>query len=448
MNNRILIFFLAVWMLGSCRSTGPGKLFQASSPHEQYARSLKEARLERTALGADWLAAGERALLDSIQITAPYRESGYFSANKPFAVGYRLRGQRGDRFIIRLEVQGRQEATVFMDVYELEDRSERGSGRGTPERVASAKADTNQFQLEVRRNRTYLIRIQPELLRSGSYTLSVTREPILGFPVQGRDSRAISSYFGAPRDGGRRRHEGIDIFAPRGTPAIACTDGIITGVGNNNLGGKVVWLSDAGRSQSLYYAHLDVQTVREGQRVSAGDTVGLVGNTGNARTTAPHLHFGIYRFNEGAVDPLPYVRLGTGPARQSLLAAERLGDSVRIRTARAVLRQTPNSEAPVLTELSRGVTAVLAGGTASWLRVELPDGLTGYVSADLTEPAQQPLRRLTLEQVTDLKDAAGPLAAVVTRLSPGTPVLVLGLFGTQQLVRTVGGLTGWVGREP
>ncbi|WP_266367672.1 M23 family metallopeptidase [Tellurirhabdus rosea] len=433
-----------LWGLVACTGTGPGKLFQAASPHEQYARSLREARLERTALGTDWLNAGNRALQDSLVINAPYRESGYFSANKPFAVGYRLRGQRGDKFIIRVDVQGMEAARVFIDVFELNEQP----SEGTPNRLLSAKADTNQLELEIRRNRLHLIRIQPELLRSGRYTISITREPVLSFPVVGRDSRTISSYFGVPRDGGRRRHEGIDIFAPRGTPVVASTEGVISGVGVNNLGGNVVWLSDMKRSQSLYYAHLDAQAVREGQRVAIGDTVGFVGNTGNARTTAPHLHFGIYRFNEGAVDPLPYVRRGLGPARQTPVQPELLGDSMRISAARAVIRQAPNGEAAALLDLPRSAVVRVVGGTAAWLRVQLPNERTGYVSGNQTEPVRIPLRRRSLSASTTLRDAAHPMAAVIDQLNSGTTVEVLGVFERFQLVRSRDGLLGWILNTP
>ena len=79
----------------------------------------------------------------------------------------------------------------------------------------------------------------------------------------------------------------------------------------NALGGNVVWLRRSGRAgDRLYYAHLD----RHGRSTAPGSgsvrrrsASGYVGNTGNARTTAPHLHFGIYRRGQGAIDPLYYV---------------------------------------------------------------------------------------------------------------------------------------------
>ncbi len=423
--------------ISACTGVGPAtSLFRSSSPHEQYGQSLKEARLDRSALGTDWLAAGERALRDSLKITVPYRESGYFSASKTFAVGYRLDAQRGDRFLVRVETQGQKETQVFIDVFALEKRN-----RTTL--IAASKADTNVLAWEPRKTQTYLIRIQPELLRTGRYTITVTREPALSFPVQGRDSRQISSFFGAVRDAGRRRHEGVDIFAPKGTPALASVDGVISGVGTSPLGGNVAFLTDNDRNIRLYYAHLDRWNVSNGQRVSIGDTVGFVGNTGNARTTGPHLHFGIYGFSDGATDPLPFIRLGRGPARQSLLSADRLGDSVRVSAARTVVRLSPNSDAPVLRTLPRTSAITIIGGTETWPRVELPDGLTGYVASSTTE-AVKPLRRWVLPTALPLLDAADGGAAPIRTLPTGTAVNVLATANSFQLVRDTDGKTGWI----
>ncbi|GAB4021763.1 peptidoglycan DD-metalloendopeptidase family protein [Spirosoma koreense] len=434
----ILSLGLLVTSLAACTGVGPTtSLFRPTSLHDQYGQSLKEAKLDRTALGTDWLQAGERALRDSLKITVPYRETGYFSANKAFAVGYRLDAQRGDRFLIRIETQGRKVTQVFIDVFSLDDRNRTSL-------LASSKADTNVLAWEPRKAQTYLIRVQPELLRSDSYTISITREPALAFPVQGRDSRQISSYFGAARDGGRRRHEGVDIFAPKGTPAVAAVDGVITGVGSNSLGGNVAFLTDNERNIRLYYAHLDRWSVSNGQRVSIGDTVGFVGNTGNARTTGPHLHFGIYNTMGGATDPLPFIRLGRGPARQPLLAPSRLGDSVRVAAPRTVIRLAPTSDAPMLRTLPKSAGMTIIGGTETWLRVETPDGLTGYVLSSTTEAAGRPLRRLTLSAAGNLLDEPDSQAAIVKTLAAGTAVEVLALGNFFQLVRSTDGMTGWL----
>jgi murein DD-endopeptidase MepM/ murein hydrolase activator NlpD len=126
------------------------------------------------------------------------------------------------------------------------------------------------------------------------------------FPVGSKRS-FVGSFWGADRDGGRRSHEGIDIFARRGTAVVALCDGWIVERAFTPRGGKVLWLQSANYAWTAYYAHLDQQLVREGQFVRKGQVIGTVGKTGNARTTPPHLHFGIYTEN-GAVNPYPYVR--------------------------------------------------------------------------------------------------------------------------------------------
>jgi murein DD-endopeptidase MepM/ murein hydrolase activator NlpD len=132
----------------------------------------------------------------------------------------------------------------------------------------------------------------------------------LGVPVRGVRPGALRSTFGARRSGGRR-HQGVDIFARRGTPVVAAHDGIVVRVGTDPLGGIVV--HTIGRRGVLcYYAHLD--RVAEGVEVfdvvAEGDVLGHVGNTGNARPTAPHLHFEARPLALGlaAVDPVVLLR--------------------------------------------------------------------------------------------------------------------------------------------
>lgn len=126
------------------------------------------------------------------------------------------------------------------------------------------------------------------------------------FPVAGKSS-IIGSFWGAVRDGGKRKHEGIDIFAKKGTPVVAIAEGVVLDVGNTPRGGKTVWLRSLNDDFAYYYAHLDKQLVQPGQYVKKGDRLGTVGNTGNAKLTPPHLHFGIYTYS-GAVNPLPIVK--------------------------------------------------------------------------------------------------------------------------------------------
>ena len=125
----------------------------------------------------------------------------------------------------------------------------------------------------------------------------------LPVPVQGVRSSGLVDTWGAARSGGRR-HQGIDIFAKRGTPVLAATDGIVLRVGQNRLGGNVVTVIGPGL-EAHSYAHLDAFGGFEaGDVVKAGDVLGRVGDTGNAKGTPPHLHYGIHR-SSGAVNPFP-----------------------------------------------------------------------------------------------------------------------------------------------
>lgn len=113
-------------------------------------------------------------------------------------------------------------------------------------------------------------------------------------PVVGVPPGEVADTFGAPR-GTDRKHEGVDIFAARGTYVTSATEGVVVRIGTNGLGGNVVYVLGPG-GERYYYAHLDevdpVLTV--GQHVGTSTVLGRVGTTGNAAGTPPHLHFGIY----------------------------------------------------------------------------------------------------------------------------------------------------------
>jgi peptidoglycan LD-endopeptidase LytH len=130
------------------------------------------------------------------------------------------------------------------------------------------------------------------------------RPPLL-VPVKGVRPKGLYDSWGEPRSGGRT-HEGIDIFAPCGRPVVSATEGIVFSVGENHLGGHVVFVFGPGGTWQ-YYAHLSrFGNVRRGDHVQAGDILGYVGHTGNAAGTPCHLHYGIY-FEGKAHDPYPYL---------------------------------------------------------------------------------------------------------------------------------------------
>ena len=427
-------------LLGSaCRDI---PLFEPPSPpsaHERYAIGLTKAGLEKTALGRDWLAAAAASLRSPLTVALPFRETGYFSAAEARAVGYAIALRDGQRLSVAAETGA--PITIFLDLF-------RQTGDTAKPLDLVASLDTGlttsgaHLVHEVRRDGTYVLRVQPELLRSGAFTLTVTTEPSLAFPVSGRDSRAVKSYFGAERDAGAREHHGIDIFAPRGTPVVAAARGVVRSIAPNNLGGNVVWLSDVDRGQTLYYAHLDRHNVTAGQHVEIGDTLGFVGNTGNARTTPPHLHFGVYRRGQGPRDPFPFVyRSSAEPAAVTADTSE-LGRVARARTTLPVLA-SPASRATALTTVAAATPLHVDAATGGWFRIRLPDGTAGYVTSRLVESTHRPLGRADVATGTPLRERPASDAAVVGT-APGGVLPVIGEFGDYALVEAADGLMAWV----
>jgi murein DD-endopeptidase MepM/ murein hydrolase activator NlpD len=148
-------------------------------------------------------------------------------------------------------------------------------------------------------------------LDSADFTLQVLEAGgdivITGFVFPVADPHTFSSTFGAPRSGGRS-HEGNDIFAPMGTPLLASERGVVANVGVGTLGGTKLWVYGESGTR-YYYAHLIAYAdgIVEGTPVEAGQVIGYVGNTGNAITTPPHLHFEIHPDGGDAIDPYPLL---------------------------------------------------------------------------------------------------------------------------------------------
>jgi murein DD-endopeptidase MepM/ murein hydrolase activator NlpD len=133
-----------------------------------------------------------------------------------------------------------------------------------------------------------------------------TPDSKIAMPLEDVYKRQIADTWGAPRGVGRR-HEGQDIFAPKGTPILSATNGYIYKIGENNLGGQTVSVISSG-GRIYYYAHLDsyASGIEVGDRVTSRSVLGYVGTTGNAQGTPPHLHFGVYTLT-GAINPLPLL---------------------------------------------------------------------------------------------------------------------------------------------
>ena len=128
----------------------------------------------------------------------------------------------------------------------------------------------------------------------------------LPVPVDGVRPNQIADTWDGPRSGGRK-HKGVDIFAPRGTPVRSATDGLVLRAGTNRLGGQIAAVLGPGLYVH-YYAHFDrFGAFKSGDVVKKGDILGYVGDTGNAKGTPFHLHYGVYTPMRGAINPWPLL---------------------------------------------------------------------------------------------------------------------------------------------
>ena len=134
----------------------------------------------------------------------------------------------------------------------------------------------------------------------------------LRIPVDGVAAADLRDTFGDGRPG--HPHEAIDIAAPLGTRVFAVDDGPLVKLFTSVRGGLTVYQFDTSRRYAYYYAHLDryAEGLKAGMALRRGDLVGYVGTTGNSPTSAPHLHFAVFRLTPDklwwkgdAVNPYP-----------------------------------------------------------------------------------------------------------------------------------------------
>ena len=416
------------------------EFFRNPTPHEEYLMGLSASGLASSALGQDWINAARIALERPLAVEPPFQEEGFFPEEEPSALGYRFSVRRGQRLTVRVELENGQApgAKLFLDLFRAAPDTLR-----PPVHVLSPEPGA-PVVFEPRRTGDYLIRIQPELLRSGRFKVTIENDAVLEFPVAGRTSRAIGSRFGDPREGGSREHHGVDIFAPRGTPVIAASEAYVRQVDTTQVGGRVIWLRDNRRGASIYYAHLNEILTRAGAQVRPGDTIGTVGNTGNARTTPPHLHFGLYFRGEGPFDPWDYLHQPSGEMQAVEVQLAGLGRWVRVGSEEIPLWDRPAPRAQVLMDLPSHTAVRVLGGVGSWYRVQLPDGGSGFVSGRLTEEMGEPLWLERVARARPIQATPLPGAPVMDELENGAEIPVLGTFGGFLYVRGPSGRPGWL----
>ena len=152
--------------------------------------------------------------------------------------------------------------------------------------------------------------------RIGRDPLEDLRGRGLLIPVEGYDRANLRSSFAEAR-GANRRHEAIDLLAPRNAPVVAVEDGTVARLFTSKAGGVTIYQFDPSTTYVYYYAHLEryAPGLRDGSPVRRGQVIAYVGTSGNAPPDTPHLHFAIFRLTDrkqwwdGApVDPFEVLR--------------------------------------------------------------------------------------------------------------------------------------------
>ncbi|AEI47845.1 peptidoglycan DD-metalloendopeptidase family protein [Runella slithyformis] len=426
---------LSVLYLSACQTSSPGSgLLGPRSPRDRY---LKELKRTNEGLSRQWEEAGKNALDFPVSVKFPHKEQNFFPTDLPLAFGYRVTIPRGRRLEAVVSSNPADSLyRVFLELYE-----ESGDKY---KRLTFAEADSNRLAWEAPDSTTVIVHLQSEAAQTADITVSLESHPMLSFPVARRDSRNIISFWGMARDGGRRSHEGIDVAAPRGTPVVAAANGYISSVGVNNLGGNVIFQQVENGGITLYYAHLDSQMAVSGQRVSIGDTIGTVGNTGNAITTGPHLHFGIYQSFRSAIDPLPFLSLPQIDHSNSTLPDKQAGEWKRVAGKTLDIRTGPEAARDTVARLSRNTMLRVVGKAGAWYKIWLPDGKIGYAEAKSISPSLNSLRPLTVDRERPLWMLPSLDSYAVIRVPAQSTLKILGSWKTFLYVEEPTGKRGWL----
>lgn len=428
-NWRRFVLFVFV-LFGGCNTLQTLIKPSLASPHQQYLNGLAKSDLITTSMVKTWLKAGEVSHHDSIQVTLPYQETGFFTSTEPTARFYRFEVEDGQVLTLTAVLKTKENGRLFANIFTLQE-----DGWKELAHVDSSLNLTHEFA----KSGSCLVRLQPELLVNMYYSLTLSVTPVLLNPVKGASNKSIGSFYGDPRDGGKRKHEGVDIFAPKGTFVIAPTDGVVSRVGNNSLGGKIVWMNDLKRGHSYYFAHLDAQFVKPGAKVKQGDVLGTVGTTGNAHDTPSHLHFGI--FQRSSKDPVTYIR--TMENLVNALAPDTLFQSMvfRVNEKNTALHVGPEKKLPIREQLTMDTYVKVIAQSKDWYRVITADEQEGYIERSHVIPAEKGNRFVIKKQILLLSEANRD--AVPVSILRG-PVEGLASFKNFRFVKTHQGLTGWI----
>lgn len=401
------------------------------SPHYSYYSALVRENLKETA--ERWRMEAEESLAAPLSISLPYSERRLLEVDYLQPITFAVDRKMDELIQISISPSINTRAEIFVDVFYVKDAATQ------PRRIGSMSTKEQQFTIAADHTGHYLVRLQPSHAAQGLVDITITSPLRYGFPVDTERENAVQSLFGGERDGGARRHEGIDIFAPRGTPVIAAEAGLVTRVGDTPRGGKNVWVR--GDQRSFYYAHLDSIAVTPGERVMRGEVLGTVGNTGNAVTTSPHLHFGIYKFAQGAVDPLPLVGRKKSVNNYAPPRVELAPRWLSINTNNANLRSGPSLKTTSVASLMRAELLQVDAVAGDWLRVTTGKGAKGFIARHLTKMPSESI--LMLNENYAAFSSPHDTAPIVGNFSAGDKLPTLGMFGSFTWVKLPGGVYAW-----
>ena len=440
----------------------------------RYREGVASLAISRHYLGQSWTRAAEQALESPVTAVLPFHEDLSFEPHAPRAAAFEFQAVRGhgitvrsnDTLIMQLfyrpgDGDGFRRVSETQEDRELVPLAERLPGQGT-------------LYFEPREHGDYILLVQPKPLEAVEATLSVTNQAVFEWPVEGTDEADIWSVFGDSRDGGRRVHHGIDIFAPRGTPILSASSSTVMRVGVRDRGGNIVTLYDEARGVFLYYAHLEEHRTQRGLAVAPGETIGTVGNTGNAETTPPHLHLGIYEESwRRPLDPWYFFVPVRDVDRFPAVDIDEIDSWVRVTTPQAPLHAHPEyiggtipsparfdargnpvnasyrpplflARGERLPETVASAEALrVAGSHGSYLRVERPDGTWGYIDASVVEGVGEALEEVTLDRDTPVRMAPRSSADLRGVVEEGSVVTILAYAGNHALV-FFSGYPGWI----
>jgi len=378
-------FLAPIFLLGSCHTE---KLFKSKNPYETYSDALKNTGLEEYKIIKKWISNGQVSAVVNLDAqNLPHAEMVYFDPAMAEAEFWLYEVEEGSQVSINANALSDSGTVYFLEVF-------RNTISGYSSLVFSQDRQTIAYTAQ--ENENHLLRIQPELLGGGMIEVNIKVSGSIVFPISNMNAGQIASFWGDAR-GSSRRHEGVDVFASRGTPVRAVVDGRVNRSDQNRLGGKVVWLNND--KYNFYYAHLDSQMVHIGQRVKMGDTLGMVGNTGNARTTAPHLHFGIYRRGSGAKNPLPFLQTPKKIDKISASDTVSLKDYGVFSAKAGNLRASPTLNAKIIGTYSKNTYFDIMGKSGVWFRIRLPDHTIGFAHQTILNISEKSSPEIELKAV-------------------------------------------------